>query len=123
MLSERGLVPALEALALRAPVPVELEAVPHTRLPQATEAAAYYVVAEALANVQKHANARRVVVRASVDANLLTVEVVDDGTGGADVEGTGLRGLADRVEALGGTLRVESAAGRGTRLLAHIPAA
>jgi PAS domain S-box-containing protein len=123
VLSERGLVPALEALALRAPVPVELEAVPHTRLPQATEAAAYYVVAEALANVQKHANARRVVVRASVDANLLTVEVVDDGTGGADVEGTGLRGLADRVEALGGTLRVESAAGRGTRLLAHIPAA
>src|SRR5262249_52239191 len=115
--------PALEALALRAPVPVELEAVPQGRLPEATEAAAYYVVAEAVANVQKHANARPVVVRASVAADLLTVEVVDDRAGGADVEGTGLRGLADRVEALGGSLTVESAVGRGTRLLARIPVA
>jgi signal transduction histidine kinase len=90
-------------------------------LPEVIEAAAYYVVAEALANVQKHAGARRVVVRASVEAEILTVEVADDGAGGADTAGTGLRGLADRVEALGGTLSVESAAGHGTRLRAVIP--
>jgi PAS domain S-box-containing protein len=123
VLSERGLVAALEALALRAPVPVDLEAVPDRRLPERVEAAAYYVVAEALANVQKHASARRVVVRASVDGDELVVEVVDDGAGGADREGGGLRGLADRVEALGGTLTVESPAHGGTRLLARMPSA
>jgi PAS domain S-box-containing protein len=123
LLSDRGLVAALEALALRAPVPVDLEAVPQQRLDAPIEAAAYYVVAEALANVQKHADALHVAVRASVDGDLLMVEVADDGAGGADADGTGLRGLADRVEALGGTLTVESAVGRGTRLLARIPTA
>ena len=123
LLSERGLVAALEALALRAPVPVELKAVPDRRLPEPIEAAAYYVVAEALANVQKHAGARRVVVRAAIDGEELVVEVADDGTGGADTAGTGLRGLADRVEALGGTLSVESRAGKGTRLRARMPVA
>jgi PAS domain S-box-containing protein len=123
VLSERGLVPALEALALRAPVPVELAAVPTERLPEPVEVAAYYVVAEALANVQKHAGARQVVVRATVDDARLLVEVVDDGAGGADPEGEGLRGLADRVEALGGTLELDSPAGGGTRVRARIPGA
>ncbi len=83
--------------------------------------AAYYVVAEALANVQKHAGARRVVVSAAVDAATLVIEVSDDGSGGAAEEGSGLRGLADRVEALGGELGLESPAGGGTRLRAAIP--
>jgi PAS domain S-box-containing protein len=121
VLSERGLVPALEALALRAPVPVELAGVPDRRLPEQVEVGAYYVVAEALANVHKHAGARRVVVRATVYEAGLLVEVVDDGAGGADPEGGGLRGLVDRVEALGGTLELDSEAGRGTRVTARLP--
>src|SRR5215208_6339808 len=121
VLSERGLVAALKALALRAPVPVHLQALPDGRLPDQIEAGAYYVVAEALANVHKHAGARRVVVRATTDDGRLTVEVVDDGVGGADEGGGGLRGLADRVEALGGRLTLDSPAGAGTRLLAEIP--
>jgi PAS domain S-box-containing protein len=121
VLSERGLVAALEALALRAPLPVELQAVPDRRLPEPVEAAAYYVVAEALANVHKHAGADRVVVRASAGDHVLVVEVADNGIGGADEEGEGLRGLADRVEALGGQLTLDSPAGAGTRLLARIP--
>jgi PAS domain S-box-containing protein len=123
VLTERGLVAALEALALRVPVPVELKAVPDRRLPEPIEAAAYYVVAEALANVQKHAGARLVIVRAAVDGKELVVVVADDGAGGADTAGTGLRGLADRVEALGGTLSVESQPGKGTRLRARMPIA
>ena len=121
LLSERGLVAALKALGLRAPVPVDLEALPDRRLPEQIEAAAYYVVAEALANVHKHAGARRVVVRATTDDGRLTVEVGDDGVGGADEGGGGLRGLADRVEALGGRLTLDSPRGAGTRLLAEIP--
>jgi PAS domain S-box-containing protein len=121
VLADRGLVAALEALALRAPVPVDLEAVPDRRLPEQVEAAAYYVVAEALANVHKHAAARRVVVRATTDDHRLSVEVADDGVGGADQEGGGLRGLADRVEALGGRLTLDSPWGAGTRVLAEIP--
>jgi PAS domain S-box-containing protein len=121
LLTERGLVAALEALAMRTPVPVELEALPDRRLPEQVEAAAYYVVAEALANVNKHAGARRVVVRAIEHAHHLAVAVDDDGVGGADEEGHGLRGLADRVEALGGRLTLESPAGGGTRLRADIP--
>jgi PAS domain S-box-containing protein len=121
MLTERGLVAALEALAMQAPVPVELEALPARRVPEPVEAAAYYVVAEALANVHKHAGASRVVVRASADDNLLVVAVDDDGAGGADEDGSGLRGLADRVDALGGRLTIESPIGGGTRLRAAIP--
>jgi PAS domain S-box-containing protein len=121
VLSERGLVAALEALALRAPMPVELESLPERALPEQVEAAAYYVVAEALANAQKHAAARRVVVRATTGEHGLVVEVVDDGAGGADPEGGGLRGLADRIEALGGRLTLSSPVGGGTRLLAEIP--
>jgi PAS domain S-box-containing protein len=121
VLTERGLAAALEALTLRSPVPVELEAVPEERLSDRVEAAAYYVVAEALANVQKHAGARHVVVRTSADEDRLMVEVADDGVGGADEEGAGLRGLADRVEALGGRLMLDSTEGSGTRLAATIP--
>jgi len=123
MLTERGLATALQALAMRAPLPVELEALPDTRLPEQVEAAAYYVVAEALANVQKHASAGRVAVSATADADRLAVVVSDDGVGGADAQGAGLRGLADRVEALDGRLTVESPRGAGTRLAAEIPLA
>jgi PAS domain S-box-containing protein len=123
VLSERGLAAALDALALRAPVPVELAAVPDRRLPEPVEVAAYYVVAEALANVHKHAGARRVVVTAAADDHQLVIEVADDGAGGADPEGTGLRGLEDRVEALGGSLAVESPPGEGTRVVARLPLA
>ena len=121
VLAERGLAPALEALALRAPVPVELQMrCPTGRLPEQVEAAAYYVVAEGLANVHKHAGARRVVVEPN-GRRPPRREVRDDGVGGADEEGSGLRGLADRVEALGGRLMLESPAGRGTQLLAEMP--
>jgi len=121
VLSERGFVAALDALALRAPVPVDLVAVPDGPLSEPVEAAAYYVVAEALANVHKHAGARRVAVSAAAEDGVLVVSVTDDGVGGADEEGSGLRGLADRVEALGGELALESPAGGGTALRARIP--
>ena len=121
LLADRGLVAALEALAMRAPVPVELEALPGRRLPAQVEAAAYYVVAEALANVHKHAGATRVVVRATADGGRLLVDVRDNGVGGADERGAGLRGLADRVEALDGRLTLESPPGGGTRLRAELP--
>jgi len=121
VLSERGLGPALEALALRSPLPVELAALPERRLQEPVEAAAYYVVAEAVANAQKHAGASRIVVTARLDSDRLVVEVDDDGAGGADPEGKGLRGLHDRVEALEGTLAVESPAGGGTRVRARLP--
>jgi PAS domain S-box-containing protein len=121
VLSERGFAAALEALSLRAPVLVELVAVPDDGLPEAVEVAAYYVVAEALANVHKHARAGRVVVSVTADDARLLVEVTDDGVGGADPGGSGLRGLVDRVEALDGTLEVESPLGQGTRLVARLP--
>jgi PAS domain S-box-containing protein len=121
LLSERGLGPALQALALRTPIDVEVAALPEQRLPGRVEAAAYYVVAESLANVQKHAGAHKVSVRATPHDGKLLVEVVDDGAGGADAQGSGLRGLADRVEALGGSLELESPPEGGTRLSAQIP--
>jgi PAS domain S-box-containing protein len=122
LLSERGLGAALEALVMRLPLPVDLEAVPDARLPEPVEAAAFYVVAEALANVHKHAAASRIVVHATIQDVSLEISVADDGIGGADPDGHGLRGLADRVEALGGALTVDSPAGGGTRLRAEIPA-
>jgi PAS domain S-box-containing protein len=121
LLSERGLAAAVEALALRVPMAIELDALPHERLPEPVEAAGYYVVAEALANVQKHARARRVVVSVTADRHGLDVRVADDGAGGADAHGHGLRGLADRVEALGGRLTVDSPRRGGTVLRAAIP--
>jgi PAS domain S-box-containing protein len=121
LLSERGLAAAVEALALRVPMAIELEALPGERLAEPVEAAAYYVVAEALANVQKHAGARRVVVSVTANEHGLDVRVADDGGGGADADGHGLRSLADRVEALGGRLTVESPRRGGTVLRAAIP--
>jgi PAS domain S-box-containing protein len=121
VLTERGLAAALKALALRAPLPVTLDVVVDRPVPEQVQAGAYYVVAEALANVHKHAGARRVVVHATTDDRSLVVAVVDDGVGGADQEGEGLRGLADRVAALGGRLTLDSPADGGTRLSAEIP--
>ena len=121
VLSERGLAPAIEALALRAPLAVRVESTIGDRLPEAVEATAYYVVAEALANVNKHAGARNVIVRLNLERDGLLIGVIDDGVGGADEEGHGLRGLADRVEALGGTLTIDSPERSGTRVLARVP--
>jgi PAS domain S-box-containing protein len=121
LLSERGLAAAVEALAMRAPLAVDLQALPDRPLEEPVEATAYYVVAEALANVQKHAGARRAVVELVSDDECVHVTVSDDGKGGADPEGHGLRGLADRVEACGGSLAVDSPQGSGTRLRASIP--
>jgi PAS domain S-box-containing protein len=121
ILSERGLSAALEALAGRAPVPVGV-AVPPDRLPPAVEAAAYYVISEALANVAKYAEASAVEIRVTRKNGRAVVEVADDGVGGADpTRGSGLSGLVDRVEALDGVLKVESEPGAGTRIRAEIP--
>jgi signal transduction histidine kinase/PAS domain-containing protein len=122
VLTERGLGPALASLADRATVPVEVEALPRERLPRSVEAAAYYVVSEALANVAKHAGASSVTVRVGQDNGQAVVEVVDDGVGGANPGlGSGLHGLADRIESLDGYLRIESPPGEGTTIRAEIP--
>jgi PAS domain S-box-containing protein len=121
-LTERGLAAAVEGLASRAAVPVRIESLPAVRLPAPVEAAAYYVVAEALANATKYAQATEVVVRAEHDGELLRLEIADDGVGGADpAGGTGLRGLSDRVEALDGVLALASEPGAGTSLRAEFP--
>jgi signal transduction histidine kinase len=122
VVSGHGLAVALESLALDALVPVTLQVEVDRRLPDSLEVAAYYVVAESLANVAKHAHASAAVVVVRVAGGRLVVEVTDDGIGGADTErGSGLRGLADRVEALDGRLRVWSPAGHGTRVRAEVP--
>jgi len=121
VLTDRGLAAAIEALATRSPVPVEFEA-PQEKLPSSVDAAAYYVIAEALANVIKYADATGVNVRVARDDGRAVVTVSDDGVGGADpAGGSGLSGLADRVEALGGNLTVESRPGEGTCVTAVIP--
>jgi signal transduction histidine kinase len=122
VVSGHGLAVALEQLAALAPVPVQLHVDLAARLPEQVEVAAYYVVSEGLANVAKHAAATSARVDVTRADGRAVVEVVDDGAGGADTEsGSGLRGLADRVEALGGRLRVWSPAGGGTRLRAELP--
>ena len=122
VLTDRGLAAALESLADRAPLPVEVAAVPEERLPAAVEAAAYFVVAESLTNVAKYAQAGHAEVRVSRDDGFALIEVRDDGAGGADPSsGTGLRGLADRLAALDGRLEVTSPPGRGTVVKARIP--
>ena len=124
ILTDRGLGPALEALAGRAPLPVAVTNELDDRLPPPVEAAAYYVVAESLTNIAKYAGASAVEVRVSRRHTVARVEVVDDGCGGADASrGSGLRGLADRVEALDGRLGVESPPAAGTRVWAEIPVA
>jgi signal transduction histidine kinase len=124
VLSGHGLSVAVESLCARAPLPVHLEIRADERLPERVEVAAYYVVSESLANVAKHAQATTARVLVERRGDRLVVEVVDDGVGGADTElGSGLRGLADRVEALGGRLRVWTPVGHGTRVQADIPCA
>ena len=122
ILSDHGLRAAVDALAQRAPLPVDIAVALDDRLPEPVEAAAYYVVAEALTNVAKYAQASEAHVRVDVDDGRALVEVADDGVGGADERGgSGLRGLVDRVEALGGRLAVTSPAGVGTIVRAELP--
>jgi signal transduction histidine kinase len=123
ILSEAGLGPALASLAERSPIPVTVAAVPPGRLPPRVEETAYYVASEALANAAKHARATAVTISARrLDGELL-VEVGDDGVGGADPTGSGLRGLADRVAAVDGRLRVHSPPGEGTSITVELPCA
>jgi signal transduction histidine kinase len=122
LLTERGLGPALDALLSRAPVAVEIAELPDRRLEAPVEAAAYYVVAEAITNVAKYAHASHATVSITRSNGRATVTVSDDGVGGADpAGGSGLRGLAARVEALNGRLDVDSPPERGTRIKAEIP--
>jgi signal transduction histidine kinase len=122
ILTEGGLSPALEALALRSPVAVKLNVRCERRLPDGIEVAAYYVVSEALTNAAKHADASRVQIDLHVEEETLYLSIVDDGVGGADSSGgSGLIGLKDRVAALGGTIDVASPPGSGTRLVVEIP--
>jgi signal transduction histidine kinase len=124
LLTEQGLEPALQALAARAPVPVTLAAELGDRLPEPVETAAYFVVAEALTNVGRYAHATEATIAVRRVNGLVAVDIADDGVGGADAaRGSGLRGLADRVAVLDGTLAVDSPPGAGTRLHVEIPCA
>ncbi|MEA2429616.1 MAG: hypothetical protein QOI19_89 [Thermoleophilaceae bacterium] len=124
ILTDRGLDAALKALAARAPLPVEVESTVSERLPPPVEAAAYFVAAEALTNVARYAEATRARVRVARGPSSVTVDVRDDGIGGADASGgSGLRGLADRIAALDGILEVTSPPGEGTIVKAAIPCA
>jgi signal transduction histidine kinase len=122
ILSEGGLGPALRTLARRSAIPVDLDVTTTARCSEPVEVAAYYVASEALANAMKHAQASCVEISlASLNGSLL-LSVGDDGVGGADpARGSGLAGLTDRVEALGGSIRVRSAAGAGTHITAQLP--
>jgi len=122
ILSQGGLVPALKTLARRSAIPVELSVGAGERLPEPVEVAAYYVVAEALTNVAKHARASVVHVDVDVHDDALELRVRDDGVGGADPSrGSGLIGIDDRIEALGGTMRIDSPTSRGTTLFVTLP--
>ena len=122
LLSDRGVGAAVEALADRAPLPVEVGELPAQELPEQVELAAYFVVSEALTNVAKHASATRASVTMTRSNGRLAVEISDDGVGGADTGlGNGLRGLSDRLAAIEGQLEVDSKPGRGTTVRASIP--
>jgi signal transduction histidine kinase len=122
VLVDRGLNAAVRILASRAPVPVDIHALPPDPLPQPIELAVYFVVAEALTNVAKYARATTAAISITAGGDRVTVEVSDDGIGGADIAGgSGLRGLSDRVAALDGRIHVDSPPGDGTRLRAEIP--
>jgi signal transduction histidine kinase len=122
ILTEEGIAGAVASLADRSPVPVRIECAPEGRFPDAFEATVYFVVAECLANVAKYASASRAAVAITASDGILAVEVTDDGIGGADVtKGTGIRGILDRVEAVGGGLTVESPTGGGTVVRAEVP--
>jgi signal transduction histidine kinase len=122
VLAKGGLTPALQTLARRSPVPVDLELRTEMRLPAPIEVAAYYVVCEALTNIAKHAHASAVQVAVAVRDGFLDLSIRDDGRGGADARrGSGLIGLVDRVDALGGTIEVASPIGEGTTLRVRLP--
>ena len=117
-----GLAAALKTLARRCTVPVELDVRAVPQLPERIEVAAYYVISETLTNAAKHANASVIQVRAETVGPVLHLRVLDDGDGGADpAQGSGLVGLKDRVEALGGTFTIDSPASAGTSLHAELP--
>jgi signal transduction histidine kinase len=119
---DRGLAPALRSLAGRSAVPVDLDVGLKGPLPRAVDVAGYYVVSEALTNATKHAAASKVTIRADADAKVLRINVRDDGVGGADLlAGSGLIGLKDRVEALGGRMTLQSPRGSGTSLSIELP--
>ena len=121
VLTDRGLAAAVETLVVRTPIPVDVE-MPPERLPAPIEAAAYYVISEAITNIVKYAGATSITVAVVRDEESVIVTVIDDGCGGADpTAGTGLRGLRDRVAALDGALTVDSPTDRGTRIVAEIP--
>jgi PAS domain S-box-containing protein len=121
VLGEHGLAAALDGLVARCPIPVELSVAPE-RAPPAVEAAIYFTIAEALTNVAKYAQATHATVTIEIDDGTLVAEVVDDGVGGASMAaGSGLRGLEDRLDAIGGTLTVHSRAGKGTTIRACAP--
>ena len=122
ILSERGLGPALRTLARRSLVPVDLDVTIDARFPEPIETAAYYVASEALANAMKHARASHVVISLAARSGSLLLSIRDDGVGGADpARGSGLAGLTDRVEALGGSIQLRSAAGAGTHITVELP--
>ncbi|HEX6568039.1 MAG TPA: ATP-binding protein, partial [Acidimicrobiales bacterium] len=122
ILEDRGLDAALSAVVARSAVPVSLDVDVAERPPPAVESAAYFVVTEALTNVARHAHATRAAVAIARAGDRLVVEVRDDGVGGADPDrGSGLRGLRDRVTALGGTMRLVSPPGGPTTLLVDVP--
>jgi signal transduction histidine kinase len=122
MLSDKGLRPALQALADRAPFPVVFDCHVGERLPEEVEIAAFYFVAESLTNVARYANAESASIIVTQGQDHVLVAVADDGDGGAAVEsGSGLRGLCDRIEALGGTIEIRSDPNQGTRIIADIP--
>jgi signal transduction histidine kinase len=123
ILAEQGLRPALSKLSDRMPIPTRTILDLDGRLPMTVEATVYYVVSEALANVEKHARASEVTIRVARRDDMVVVEVSDDGVGGVDPRGSGLRGLRDRVEANGGRLEISDQSGRGTRLAAELPCA
>ena len=122
ILSEAGLGPALRTLARRSTIPVDLDVTTDTRLPEPIEAAAYFVASEALANAAKHAQASHMEVSLATRNGSLVLSIRDDGIGGADPgRGSGLVGLRDRVEALGGTIRIDSPPSGGTSLVVTLP--
>ena len=124
ILAERGLAPTLKTLTRRSPIPADLQVQVNERLPEPVEVSAYYVIAEALANAAKHARASTVSVHIEVVGDVLLLEVGDNGVGGADfTRGTGLAGLKDRVEALGGRTFLDSPPGAGTSLRVELPLA
>ena len=123
VLADLGLAEGLRSLAVRSSIPVNLLEVPDDRLDDAAETVAYYVVAEAIANAQKHSRASFIQVRASAGLDSLRIEVLDDGAGGAaEHPGSGLEGLRDRAEAIGGILELVSEPTQGTRITVLIPA-